>query len=217
MAHIGQKLALGARSILSSLFGADELGNVHPEAHRVPIRHAALADAQYSAVFQHLLEVRLRQPVDRHALSHPCIHPADGLLVLPPLGSDTNDVLERIARLYDIGTQGVIVFVALVTQHQPVLRVEQGKGVAQGVNRSAQQFLGPAHFSLGLLAILNVLGRACHAKGIATGIPVNLGPHPEPAIAATGSAQQHRVVVGLAMVQRQRNRFGHAGLVVRVN
>ena len=179
VAHVGQKLALRARGGFSRFGGLDKGRDVDAVAHGVAIGHAAFDDAQCAAFGQRLDQARRVLPVDGHALIHPGIDTAHGLGELAAFGAGAHDVLEAVARQHFVGAQRIEVLVALVAQHQPIVRIKQCEGIVQRVDRAAQHLLRAAGFGLGLFARRDVgvgggeaaagHGRAAHLQRDAGG------------------------------------------------
>jgi hypothetical protein len=101
--------------------------------------------------------------------------------VLTVLGPGADDLLEGVARLHQVGAQGVQRAVGLIAHHQPIVGIEEGKGVFEGVDGATQHRVDVPHLGFGLAALADVgVGEdraATRHRGAADLQRLAVGPH----------------------------------------
>ena len=125
-------------------------GDVAGQQHPAAVRHLGLADPHPAAVGDMLLMIALvqlaqRQPTLEKVLAHlRVVDRADRDAVAQP-------VLEPFAQCQRLPEVGCLVLrVAAVVEHQPVLGVEDGEAIRQGLGRGDEAGLARAQGGLGL-------------------------------------------------------------------
>jgi hypothetical protein len=141
MAHIGQKLALGAAGGLGGVARLGQGGGVVLEVRDVGAdgdgaagRGAAVGDAQPPVSGDALLERGGQRLARLHTLGDPRVLPPDGVGVEAFTQADPDDLAEGHSDL-QIGRKfGIHLGVAVVPQRQPVVGVVEGHAVRHGVD-----------------------------------------------------------------------------------
>ena len=156
MAHVGQKPALGQRRLLGGLAGLHQLGDVDAKAHDMAVGQLAFNDAQRAAVVQALDQGAVGLLVHGHTFGHPFVDTACRVGVFASLGTIANQLFKVHTRHHQVGDLGIELAVFVVAEHQPVIAVEQHKGLVDGVDGAAQQSTAAAGLGLGLLELADV-------------------------------------------------------------
>ena len=150
VAGIGQELALRPRRRLRGFGGLHQFGDVDAKADGVAIGHLAIDDPQRAAVVELLGQGGMAGPVLGDPFGNPLVDAPDSRrnpTALAPLRTISSKL--RTGHQH-AGQRPVDLAVFLVAEDQPVVGVVDDEGLADGIDRAAQQFGAALDFGFGI-------------------------------------------------------------------
>ena len=119
-----------------------EFGNIGSQADNAARVGAAFVDAQPTAVMEQLLDRAFGVLMDAQAFRDPFVFAPDGLGPLAVGDADPQQLVECLAGFQQMADLVVYPAISVVTNNQPVVLVEQGKAVRDGIEGVGQLGLG---------------------------------------------------------------------------